>query len=80
MHRRQCVRSFFSSDVVVAIYSRKRAQKGSFFKDAAFHEIALLFPDTSPRGAGIDGEDNDWDFGTGTLRTPFEQLAYNVAL
>ena len=22
-------------------------------------------PDTSPRGAGIDGEDDDWDFGTG---------------
>ncbi|KAJ7169701.1 carbohydrate esterase family 1 protein [Mycena filopes] len=27
--------------------------------------IALLFPDTSPRGAGVDGEDADWDFGTG---------------
>lgn len=25
----------------------------------------LIFPDTSPRGAGIDGEDIDWDFGTG---------------
>jgi hypothetical protein len=25
----------------------------------------LLFPDTSPRGAGIEGEDADWDFGTG---------------
>jgi S-formylglutathione hydrolase len=24
-----------------------------------------LFPDTSPRGAGIEGEDADWDFGTG---------------
>lgn len=28
-------------------------------------EIALVFPDTSPRGASIDGEDKDWDFGTG---------------
>lgn len=27
--------------------------------------IALVFPDTSPRGAGIEGEDADWDFGTG---------------
>lgn len=27
--------------------------------------IALVFPDTSPRGAGIEGEDKDWDFGTG---------------
>ena len=24
-----------------------------------------MFPDTSPRGAGIEGEDADWDFGTG---------------
>lgn len=29
--------------------------------------IALIFPDTSPRGAGIEGEDTDWDFGTGEL-------------
>ncbi|KAI5124160.1 hypothetical protein M0805_000969 [Coniferiporia weirii] len=41
------------------------AQKGGFFKDAASEGIAILFPDTSPRGAGIDGEDADWDFGTG---------------
>ncbi len=27
--------------------------------------IALVMPDTSPRGAGIPGEDVDWDFGTG---------------
>ena len=32
---------------------------------AAAHGIALIMPDTSPRGAGIDGEDDDWDFGTG---------------
>lgn len=25
----------------------------------------MVFPDTSPRGAGVDGEDKDWDFGTG---------------
>ncbi|KAJ7225702.1 carbohydrate esterase family 1 protein [Mycena pura] len=41
------------------------AQKGGFFESAAANGIALLFPDTSPRGAGIDGEDADWDFGTG---------------
>jgi len=40
-------------------------QKGHFLKDAASQNIAILFPDTSPRGAGIDGEDDDWDFGTG---------------
>jgi S-formylglutathione hydrolase len=25
----------------------------------------VVFPDTSPRGAGIEGEDESWDFGTG---------------
>jgi len=41
------------------------AQKGGFFETAAAEGIALLFPDTSPRGAGVEGEDTDWDFGTG---------------
>lgn len=27
--------------------------------------IMLVTPDTSPRGAGAPGEDDDWDFGTG---------------
>jgi S-formylglutathione hydrolase len=27
--------------------------------------LALVMPDTSPRGASIAGEDEDWDFGTG---------------
>ncbi|KAJ7042425.1 carbohydrate esterase family 1 protein [Mycena alexandri] len=41
------------------------AQKGGFFGPAAAKGIALLFPDTSPRGAGVEGEDTDWDFGVG---------------
>jgi len=41
------------------------AQKGGFFGVAASQDIAILFPDTSPRGAGILDEDADWDFGTG---------------
>jgi S-formylglutathione hydrolase len=41
------------------------AQKGGFLGVAASQNIAILFPDTSPRGAGIPGEDDDWDFGTG---------------
>ncbi|KIJ21927.1 carbohydrate esterase family 1 protein [Paxillus involutus ATCC 200175] len=41
------------------------AQKGGFMRDAATEGIAILFPDTSPRGAGIEGEDVDWDFGSG---------------
>jgi S-formylglutathione hydrolase len=32
---------------------------------AARHGLVLIAPDTSPRGAGIPGEDDDWDFGTG---------------
>lgn len=31
--------------------------------------IALVFPDTSPRGAGIEGEDKDWDFGVFASRS-----------
>lgn len=27
--------------------------------------LALLSPDTSPRGLGLSGEDDDWDFGSG---------------
>jgi len=44
---------------------RYRAQKGGFFGPASSQGISILFPDTSPRGAGIEGEDDDWDFGTG---------------
>lgn len=32
---------------------------------ASRHGLMLVMPDTSPRGAGIDGEDVDWDFGVG---------------
>jgi S-formylglutathione hydrolase len=32
---------------------------------AAEHGLMLVAPDTSPRGLGIAGEDDDWDFGTG---------------
>ena len=32
---------------------------------AAHHGIALIAPDTSPRGAGIPGESDNWDFGVG---------------
>jgi len=40
------------------------AMKGGFIGPAAEHGIALVFVDTSPRGAGINGEDEDWEFGT----------------
>lgn len=41
------------------------AQKGGFFETAAKEGIALVFPDTSPRDTGIEGEDDEEDVGTG---------------
>lgn len=32
---------------------------------AAQHKVILVAPDTSPRGLGLPGEDDSWDFGTG---------------
>lgn len=32
---------------------------------ASRHGLILVMPDTSPRDAGVPGEDDDWDFGTG---------------
>lgn len=44
----------------------ENASDKSFFQYfAAKFGFALVFPDTSPRGANIAGEDTDWDFGTG---------------
>ena len=39
--------------------------KAGALKYASEHGMALICPDTSPRDAGVDGEDKDWDFGTG---------------
>ena len=39
--------------------------KGGAQRFAAKHGIILIAPDTSPRGVGIEGEEDDWDFGTG---------------
>jgi len=41
------------------------AEKGFFQHGASKHGIAVLYPDTSPRGLKIAGEDDSWDFGTG---------------
>ena len=32
---------------------------------AAKHGIAVVFPDTSPRGIEIEGQDDSYDFGSG---------------
>lgn len=39
--------------------------KSGAIRFAAQWGLALVAPDTSPRGAGIAGEDADWDFGVG---------------
>jgi S-formylglutathione hydrolase len=39
--------------------------KAGALKYASENGIAIVTPDTSPRGAGITGEDDSWDFGTG---------------
>ena len=41
------------------------AMKAGAQRFAAERGIMLVMPDTSPRGANIAGEDDDWDFGTG---------------
>jgi len=53
--------------------------KGGAQRFAAQHGIMLVACDTSPRGAGCAGEDDDWDFGTGAgfyldaLRAPWSR-------
>jgi S-formylglutathione hydrolase len=39
--------------------------KGGAQRYAAQHGLMLVAPDTSPRGLGLPGEDDDWDFGSG---------------
>jgi S-formylglutathione hydrolase len=41
------------------------AEKGFFQPHAARHGIAVVYPDTSPRGLQIPGEDDSYDFGSG---------------
>ncbi|KAI5306737.1 hypothetical protein KEM56_007363 [Ascosphaera pollenicola] len=41
------------------------SEKGFFQHGAGKKGIAIVYPDTSPRGLGIQGEDDAWDFGTG---------------
>lgn len=37
----------------------------TLFEAASQEGLAIVLPDTSPRGAGVAGEDDGWDFGTG---------------
>ena len=41
------------------------SEKGFFQASASKKGIAVFYPDTSPRGLKIQGEDDSWDFGTG---------------
>ncbi|ORX56352.1 S-formylglutathione hydrol [Hesseltinella vesiculosa] len=40
-------------------------QKSGAMAEAAKHGLALIAPDTSPRGVSIEGDSDSWDFGTG---------------
>eukprot|EP00249_Psilotum_nudum_P016631 c25919_g1_i1 orf=871-1719(-) len=40
-------------------------QKSGAQRAAAAEGVALVAPDTSPRGLNVEGESDDWDFGTG---------------
>jgi len=39
--------------------------KSHFAQEASKYGLAVVFPDTSPRGVNIPGEDDDWQFGSG---------------
>ncbi|KAF2420152.1 esterase [Tothia fuscella] len=41
------------------------AEKGFLQRTASKKGVAIVYPDTSPRGLGVKGEDESWDFGTG---------------
>jgi len=41
------------------------SEKGFLQRHAAVHGLGIVYPDTSPRGASIAGENDSWDFGTG---------------
>lgn len=38
-------------------------EKGFFQHGASKHSVAILYPDTSPRGLNLPGEKDSWDFG-----------------
>ncbi|KAI9346315.1 s-formylglutathione hydrolase-like protein [Pilaira anomala] len=40
-------------------------QKSGAMAEASKHGIALIAPDTSPRGVNIEGENDSWDLGSG---------------
>ena len=59
------------------------AEKGFLQPAAARAGIAIVYPDTSPRGASVAGEDDSWDFGTGAgfyvdATTPAFKTNYNM--
>ena len=39
--------------------------KSGFARAASAHGLAVVIPDTSPRGVTIEGADDSWDFGSG---------------
>jgi len=58
--------------------------KAHFAQEAARVGLAVVFPDTSPRGVeGLEGQEDSWDFGTGAgfyvdATTPGYEKHYNM--
>ena len=46
---------------------KKREEKNKTKQNryASEHKVIIVMADTSPRGAGVEGEDDSWDFGSG---------------
>ena len=63
LHRGQWVCRALEYQFTDFLSFKGSTQKGGFLSVASSQGIALVFPDTSPRGAGIEGEDTEWDFG-----------------
>ncbi|PSK57770.1 S-formylglutathione hydrolase [Elsinoe australis] len=59
------------------------SEKGFFQHRASQKGIAVVYPDTSPRGLGIQGEDESYDFGSGAgfyvdaTKAPYDK-GYNM--
>ena len=45
--------------------NRLKLEQGAFQQSASKNNLIVVCPDTSPRGLGVEGEDDNWDFGTG---------------
>jgi len=60
-----CSLSSSFSFILTYLLSDCLSQKAGAYHAAAQEGIAIICPDTSPRGANIEGDKESWDFGEG---------------